>query len=89
MLVPSDYHCKVPNHSFCLLLDVDGRRKEFLAECSECGAIATRTLDEVWQAGFVVCECGVQMAVLTDTLKALQAQATEIQKKLGRLLLAN
>ena len=89
MLVPSEYHCKVPNHSFCLLLDADGRRKEFLAECGECGAIATRMLDEVWQAGFVVCECGVQMEAFTDTLKALQAQAAETHKELERLLLAN
>jgi hypothetical protein len=87
--MPGGYHCKVPNHSFCLLLDVDGRRKEFLAECGECGAIATRSLDDVWQTGFVVCECGTQMMVSTETMKSLRIQATELQKKLERLLLAN
>jgi hypothetical protein len=79
----------VPNHSFCLLLDADGRRKEFLAECGECGAIATRSLDDVWQSGFVVCECGMQMMVSIETLKALQAQAMEMHKRLERLFLAN
>jgi hypothetical protein len=60
-----------------------------LAECGECGAIATRSLDDAWKFGFVVCECGIQMVVSIETLKALRARATGAQEKLERLFLIN
>jgi len=52
----------------------------------QCGAIATKAIDEVWRLGFVNCECGLEVAILDSTFQALHMQAAEIQAKLRRLM---
>jgi hypothetical protein len=75
-----------PSLKFWLLLDPSKNEAQFMAECPVCGAITTRWIDEIWRVGFVVCECGLEMAVLPKNLEALRDQAKEMESKLGRLL---
>ena len=72
--------------TFWLLLDTRKGEAQFMAECPTCGAITTREVEEVWRTGFVVCECGLQMAVVPETMEALRRQAFEMEAKLTRLL---
>ena len=77
------------SHRFWLLLDQAKDEGQFMAECSACGAITTRSIDEVWRFGIVVCECNLEMAVLPEHLQMLRAQAREMESKLAGLLSAH
>jgi hypothetical protein len=77
------------SQKFWLLLDNNKNEAQFMCECSSCGAITTRAIEDVWRVGFVTCECGLEFAVRPDDLKILQTQAREMESKLAKLLTAN
>jgi len=70
-----------------LVLDPAKAEAELWAECSLCGAIAIRTLDSVWAAAEIPCECGTLMQLLPDDFSALEQQAASMSRKLRALLM--
>jgi hypothetical protein len=80
------YDAPMSSPKFWLLLNTHNDEAEFMIECQQCGAIATKAIDEVWRLGFVNCECGLEIAILDSTFQALDMQAIEIQAKLRRLM---